>query len=215
MSEKLNPKLTQFKQLFEQKKFDEAIVELKSLRLDIDPGLYEFNLATIYLKKEDFFNARKYFEKAKDLGFLSNETQAGLEKSKELLEVKLLEAPMDFQSGIEKMILTSSLELFVVVSLLLGMPVLIGRLNKYLRVSFLILSFIPISFYYKEVKQYSRLIATDTILVLEGPSRMFEEVQVLPRGMVFIVKEKVEGWLKVQYPKSHIGWIKNSKTEKL
>jgi hypothetical protein len=44
---------------------------------------------------------------------------------------------------------------------------------------------------------------------------MFEEIQVLPRGMVFIIKERVDGWVRVAYPKSHLGWIKNNNMENL
>ena len=64
--------LSDFKALYESKKYDEAIDLVTENRPLFEPGVYEFNLGTLFLAKKDFVKARINFEKSKDLGFRSN-----------------------------------------------------------------------------------------------------------------------------------------------
>ena len=54
--------LSNFRESFESQKYDDAMSILKTNQLSFDPGVYEYNMALVYLKKEDFVNARINFE---------------------------------------------------------------------------------------------------------------------------------------------------------
>jgi hypothetical protein len=216
MSDNLNNNLLEpFKDLFEQNKFDEALEVLQSLKADIDPGLYEFNVGSVFFAKKDYFHARKNFELAKERGFYSSETENALNKTKEILEVNYLEEPSSPQEFLEQTLVTSSLDVFVIVSLSLLLLSLVSKFHKIIRIALVLFAFFPVSFCHFEVSKYTRVIATEGISILRGPSKMFEETQIIPKGMVFIVKSKVDDWIEVAYPKSHSGWIKNKSMESL
>lgn len=215
MSENLNPKLKQFKSYYESKDYDKALEVLGELKSDMDPSLYEYNLGTVYFAKGDFLAARKSFQFAKENGFQTNESVYGLKTTKQELGVEQLEIESTFFEKVETLALTSSLESYVLITLIIVIIALYRRVNIFIRWTFLLCSILPLAFFYSEVSKHTRHIATQDISVLEGPSRMFEEVQLLPKGMVFIVKDRVDGWLKVTLPQSHAGWIKKSGSEKL
>ena len=52
-------------------------------------------------------------------------------------------------------------------------------------------------------------------IVFEGPSKMFEQIQILPRGIKFITIKKDNKWEYIGYPEFLKGWVYNSEAKSL
>lgn len=209
--------LSNFRESFESQKYDDAMSILKTNQLSFDPGVYEYNMALVYLKKEDFVNARINFEKAQINGFMSNELSIGLSKVREVLEVDRLEEPKGAQDTFNNIVIQIPFDIYIFASLSVGLLFLLlfKRIDKVLRIILLIISFMPLTFYYIYVNKFNTVVTYEDSIVYRGPSKMFEQIQIIPKGMKLITGEDHGGWKFIIVPESHKGWFFAENVEKL
>ena len=64
------------------------------------------------------------------------------------------------------------------------------------------------------VKTFQVEINSNEVTIYRGPSKIFEELQVLPPGVRFIVTKESNRWRYIEYPKNFRGWIYDAKAIK-
>mgnify|MGYP000226981912 CR=1 FL=1 len=216
MSENLNINIVEnFKNLYESKKYDDSLNYLQKNSEAFDPAVYQFNLATVYLAKEDYLKARIHLEKSKDIGGSSNKLFKSLNYTKNSLGVTSIEKDSNGFEKAEKIISQLPISVFITLTLLLFILIIPQRINKFLRGLGVVLLITVASSFYLFHGKYERVISLEDKAVFSGPSKMFEQVQLLPRGTVFLFGKEVEGWVQVAFPKSHFGWITKKDIEEL
>jgi hypothetical protein len=75
---------------------------------------------------------------------------------------------------------------------------------------FLLLAFIPVIFHYQYVAKKNVAIVFEESQVREGPSQVFTQSHIIPRGTKVITEEIKSDWVYIVYPLSFVGWIKRS-----
>ena len=88
-------------------------------------------------------------------------------------------------------------------------------MDKFIRIALLVIAFLPMSFYYLHVKDYNSIIVLEDQVVYRGPSAMFEQTQLIPKGMKILTGKTHNGWRYILSPNSHRGWFNTEKVEKL
>lgn len=204
-----------YKLFLENKDFDGAI---KALKLDksMEQPIKFFNLGYIYYQKNELPLSRYYFEKAQNLGFLTNQSQQALQKVKENLGVEQVESSYNI---IDKTLLSSGAYREDVYLSLVGLLV-IGALVAFLKSrkllgSFFVLasiSLFSVLFYFRDMKTF---IVMKESYVHQGPSRIFEPSSQLSPGMKVIIEKEIKDWKLVSYPEEFKGWLYRPEVKKL
>lgn len=209
--------LTQLKQNFENKNFDEVISLIEQNKESFDPGIYEYNIGIAYFKKGNLVDARVWFEKAKLKGFYSNELMTALKDVTSKLEVKRLEESQSIHDSFSNISTLLPVDVYVTLSLIFFviLGVFYKKMDKYIRLVVLVLAFMPLAFYFMYAKNYHSIIVLEDQIVFRGPSEMFEQTQLIPKGMKLITGKTHNGWRYILSPESHKGWFKSTKVEKL
>lgn len=219
MSDNSNTKiLDEFKSVYESKNYEQALNILHENKAQFEPGVYEYNIGLVYLKQGYYALARINFEKAKSLGFMSNELDAALSITKENLAVRQIEDSSSFSDKLNEVLFDTPSELFFSATVLL----LIGFILTYrklavapVRVLVLIIALFPSVFYTVVIDGKSKVITLEEHVVRRGPSKIFEEIQIVPKGMRVFINPKVDGWNYIVHPKSHEGWVKLKGVERI
>jgi uncharacterized protein YgiM (DUF1202 family) len=169
--------------------------------------------------KQDFYAlARINFEKAKEFGFMTNELDSALTEVKDALDVTVLEQSSSASDSINEVLFDLPKELFFSISILflILFTLLYKKIGSLpLRVLSLVITIFPIVFYLTVISDKSEVILLEDHAVRRGPSKMFEEVQLVPKGMKVFINDQVDGWNFIVHPKSHQGWIKTKSLEKI
>jgi phosphopantetheinyl transferase (holo-ACP synthase) len=207
-----------FQNKIENKDYSEALMVLIKNKEAFDPAVYEYNLATVWARKEKFVESRIHFEKAIKLGLINKELVKNLEMVKDQLGVGYLEQKNSFEENF----LDFSMNIDIYTPILISSILLIAFmmwvknfLNIFSVVISLLISLLPIAGYVYLQDNYVVSIVREDTIVREGPSKIFPETQVLPAGMKFISKKTGKDWYSVVVPKSHQGWVLNPEMEKL
>ena len=210
--------LKEFKSLYETKKYEDALTILHENKPMFDPGVYEFNIGLIYIKQEHYTLARINLERAKEYGFMNNELNSALDEVKNFLDVTRLEENVSASDNINEILFDLPKEIFFSISVLL-IIIFILYYKKIqsvaIRIASLVIIIFPIVFYFTVVSGKSEVVLLEELPVRRGPSEMFEEVQVVPKGMKVFINDQIGGWNLIVHPKSHQGWIKTEKVEKI
>jgi hypothetical protein len=210
--------LKQFKSLYETQKYEDALTLLHQNKPMFDPGVYEFNIGLIYMKQDFYALARINFEKAKEFGFMTNELDSALTEVKDALDVTVLEQSSSASDSVNEVLFDLPKELFLSISILflILFTLLYKRIGSMpLRILSLVITIFPIVFYLTVISDKSEVILLEDHAVRRGPSKMFEEVQLVPKGMKVFINDQVDGWNFIVHPKSHQGWIKTKSLEKI
>ncbi len=207
--------LSVFKEKFEAKQFDQALLVLQENKVLFDEAVFHYNLGSIYLAKDELVLARINFEKSIDLGLESNQTLKSLSIVKEKMGVSSIERPSSRIEKIQTQLSTTQFDVFLSVSLILIISAVVKKMNPLLKTLFIFIATLPVVYFYVSVSGHERFIAVDTTKVLRGPSTMFEQVQEVPKGMIFIIKDRLDDWVRVEYPLSHQGWIQKEGIKEL
>jgi hypothetical protein len=215
MTKNSNTILSVFKENFESKQFDQALLVLQENRDSFDSAVFYYNLGSVYLAKDELVLARVNLEKAIDLGIESNQTLKTLTVVKEKMGVNSLEKPSSRLEAVQGGLAQTGMDVFLSVSLVLVIFAVIKKMGPLLKALCIVTAFLPLIYFFVTVKGHERFIATEETKVLRGPSNMFEQVQEVPKGMVFIIKDRLDDWVRVEYPESHQGWIYTEGIEKL
>ncbi len=192
--------------LIEKKAWKDVDDFLNGLQLEKPLKLY--NKAFVYYHREKPIQALRLLEKAKYSGYLSENSTNAINMIKEELEIlhienefSLLEKsllgiksmPTDFTPAVGSVFLITALG-FVF-------------LRKYIIASFLSLGVIGafgVSLYIGNYKMFYNL---EEETVYKGPSKIFEPVQILPRGLKVIFTKSDADWKYIEYPSAYQGWV--------
>jgi hypothetical protein len=210
--------LSEFKSFYENKNYEDALTLLHENRPKFDPGVYEYNIGLIYMKQDHYVLARINFEKAKEFGFMTNELNSALNEAKSALQVTVLEDSSSTSDSFNEVLFDLPKEIFFSVSILLLIvfTMLYKRLGSLpIKLVGFIVTVFPIVFYFIVISNKSEVVLLEDHAVRRGPSTMFEEVQLVPKGMKVFINDEVEGWNFIVHPKSHQGWIKTKSLERI
>lgn len=209
--------LNDLKLFFKKGDYQSAIKLLKTNSSHFDPGIYEYNLGIAYFKNNKLVESRVLLEKAKQHGFLSNELKSSLKEVTRDLEVDRLEESQSFNDSFNKIAVEVPIDAYYSISLafLVVLMIFYKKIDKYIRVLLLVIAFTPMAFYYLHVKNYNSTIVLENQIVYRGPSMMFEQIQLIPKGMKLITGKTHNGWRYILSPSSHQGWFNSDKVEDL
>ena len=209
--------LAEFKTLYLKQEYDQAISLLKTNEEKFDKGLLEYNLGLLNLKKGNFVEARVLLEKAKLHGFYSNELNNALSEVKKNLDVSTLEASSTLSDDFNQVSLQVPFDAYLFVCLFFIVLVLgfYKKIDKYIRIILFVFAMLPIVFYFQHVKQHEKIIVLEDQYVYRGPSKMFEQTQLIPKGMKLLTGKNHNGWRYIVTPESHKGWFYSNDVENL
>lgn len=206
--------MLEFSGLIEKESYDEAEVYIKSKELS--DSILNFNLGYLEYKKGNLVDARAYLEKAKYKGMISNEVDNALMLVK--TELDLVYSEQEF-SKLDTFILESksySNDVFLSLGFILisFSVVLFIKKLKVFSILIMIMSVVVFGFVYS-IKDYNIEYSLDDYTVYSGPSRIFEQVQILPKGSKVIFTKESSDWKFIKYPSIYSGWVYQSKAKRL
>lgn len=189
---------------------------LEENKAAIAPGIWHYNMGTIYGKLENYPLSRFHFMMAELEGFSTKE----LFQNKELVETKLdiqkLEKPLTVSDYLRKGSLIGSQGIFTLLSLVLIILAVVSVWKKEsLKVftSLLVTAgvLLGVNFW---VNAWNKSIVITSQTIHDGPSVIFSSTNELAPGVMLITSKEGE-WLKVVYPSRFAGWIKNTGLKEL
>lgn len=203
--------MSKLKQLVVQKKFQDAYAYLRSLNLD--GPILNFNLAYVKFYEGKPAEARGLLEKVKYNGMFSREVNSSLNFLKHELGIKNLE--MEYSKIDSSIIELSSFPPFVLPSItaILGIVfLLLLQKSKRIFAAFIFILIVSTIAMYSVVYSFRVEINQQEVTIYKGPSKIFEQVQVLPIGARFISTKESGEWKYIEYPQILRGWIREIRT---
>lgn len=201
--------MSEFETWIRNKEFDKAYEWLDKSQSGHNK---EFNTALVKYYQGDLAKAREILEGLKLKGFASKELTEAIHTVKQDLNLVMLEREYDRE---DVFILTSSSlpELFypTISVIILFTSLVYGIKRRFIITSvFFILSLLPL-FIYQRVNSFQVEINREETTIYRGPSKIFEEVEILPLGVQFIVTKSSKDWRYIEYPSLFRGWIRQGK----
>ena len=209
----------EFQKLVEAEDYDKALAFLIQNQKEFDQGIFYYNKGTLDAKRGDLINARISFEKAKAQGFINKDLVKNLEMTKDTLGVGYLEKTYSIESDLITTVVDMSLYTPIIISsmLLISFFVFFREIKNIFLISiFFVISSLPLLGCYYVQENFEKVIVKEEAIVRVGPSKIFDESQIIPAGMMVILKKnKSKNWANIYLPKSHGGWVQNIETENL
>lgn len=194
---------------------DQAKEALNMSRNDLDPSVYWFNLGRVEAKLEHWADARISFLKSQKITSRA-ETQANLEVIESKLAVAQYEAPQNIQDYVVKSTFFIGSELALTLNLVL---LVVGlwkyqkskKIKDFVLILFLMLGLSGLTIW---TKYWPWFVSTEETAIYQGPSEIFEQAGLIPKGIKILGKEK-ENWVQVIYPSRLEGWVKKESISEL
>ncbi len=182
---------------------------------NLDPGLFHYNLGSIYLKMNDFGPARYHLEKARDDGFNYPMLWNNLEY------IKLQPGVTDplLSKDLKEAIVAKTMDIpvsFFVIYFLLGLSAILFSLrkkiikNKILVVIALAALVVPGVFRYTYKEGHTFAIAMKDSRVFEGPSKIYPDYGKINAGSRVVVGKFYDDWYYIVSPSDRSGWVQKS-----
>ncbi|MFZ4712812.1 MAG: tetratricopeptide repeat protein [Bacteriovoracaceae bacterium] len=208
-----NELLKSLETLYTKAKYQEAIDLLLKNKESFDPGLFHYNLGSLYLKNKNLPVARFHLEKAYHLGFQVEEVLNNIKVTEAGLDLSTLESSGNqFTDNFYQ-------ALFLPASYMVGYFLMISLIvlwiKKWKKVSWLATSLFFLLLVSPLIVKFSLSQSLNVAVALkashskEGPSAIFENNHDIPAGLRLIVTKPKEGWYFIQYPTHLSGWIKS------
>ncbi len=204
--------LKEAQQFYVNKDYDSALSVIRKGKGNLSPGLFHYNLGSIYLKKGELGPARLHLEKAKlsdfnypmlwkNLKYIKSQSQVfDPTKSKDIQEVfvgKALDLP-------DSMVLIATLMVIVVLLGLFRKGIVLSK--KYLLVA-IVLSALPLGSIFFIKKGYNYAVALKPVRVYEGPSKIYPDFGEIAPGSRVVVGRFHDNWYYVLSPSDLSGWV--------
>lgn len=202
--------------LYAQKEFQSALDLLMANKKSISPGLWNYNVGTVYAGLNEWPLARYHLLMAEREGFISKESGINLDLVEEKLEISRLEKPFGWSDYLVKGGLfvsegiLSSLALLILVVGLFNLRKSKTFKSLGLTVS-AVLFVLGINWW---IQSWHKMIVLTPQGIHEGPSGIFAAREEIPAGVLIITTQEEE-WAKIIYPMRFQGWIKNSGLKEL
>ena len=202
--------------LHDQKDYQAALKTLEANKAEISPGLWHYNVGTIYGKLENWPLARYHLLMADTEGFRSKELFNNIllvESKIESIKLEKPESTMDYfvMGGI-----TASQGVLTSISLILVICGIFGLRKKINLKSSMVFFFMAIMVLGLNwwILSWNKNIVITPQPIKDGPSNIFESRGEVQPGLLIVGSQKGE-WLKIYYPSRFQGWIKKSGLEEL
>lgn len=205
--------MSQFEKWVQNKEFEKAYKWLNKTEQSSHNKL--FNTAFIKYHEGKLPEARAILEKLKYDGFVSKELLVGIHEIKTGLDLHLIES--EYTKDDNFYLVSSSLPSYFYPSIsvtLIFFALFFAARKNFIIGTIFILSALPFGWAYNEVKSFQVEINTEEVTIYRGPSKIFEEVQVLPPGVQFIATKRSKEWRYIEYPSLFKGWVKKVKAIK-
>lgn len=196
----------------EKQEFDEAIGLLKANYEKFDSGVYHYNLASIYAQKQELVKSRIHYEEAMNNGYVSPELKASLRKVRESLDIVEAEKPENTLDYLHYSVIETPIQMFVTVLLLTLILIIVGmkKTSGAVKVILSLLIMLPGIIGYIYYSKTEVVILQQDKIVRSGPSKIFEEVHVMPKGMKVLMGRSYSDFLEVVYPSTYKGWVEKN-----
>lgn len=197
--------------LYAQKNYQEALKTLEAGQSKISPGIWHYNVGTVFGKLENWPMARYHLTMADWEGFNSEEVIL----NKKLVETKLDIAKLEKANSASDYFVKGSIEasqgILTTLSLIL---VIIGIVNMWKKSSYKVMGalltsavlILGLNFW---IQSWDKVIVITSQSIQEGPSIIFPSRDELPTGVMLVISKEGE-WSKILYPSRYKGWIKNA-----
>jgi hypothetical protein len=214
MSDKVkDQEMSKLKEFVINKEFKKAYAHLGTLNLE--QPISSYNLA--YVKFHEGFpvQARAILERLKFNGLYSKEINNGLSYIKDELALTMIESESTklYQLALNSTSLPKAF--FPSIAALMGIIfLLLVKKNQKIfgLIAVIVCVFCMVVFY--RVNSFQVEINQQAVTIYRGPSKIFEEMQILPIGARFIATKKSDEWKYIEYPSMFKGWIKSVKAIK-
>lgn len=210
-----NVLLKSVQDLYTKGDYDQAIDVLIKAKEQLEPGLFHFNLGTLYLKVDRLGAARYNLEKSKKLGFYDAVVKNNIDVIRQNSELTDISNTESLWEGF--LYKTIDLPPYVLGSGLIFMTLFFFVLFRLKKINMTVLAslvvlfvLIPASFKFYVSTYYQDVVAMKDTPIHEGPSKVFEENGSLGEGSRVIVVKEHNDWFYVGYPSYSTGWVKRS-----
>ncbi len=197
--------------LYAQKNYQEALKTLEVNRAKISPGIWHYNVGTLFGKLENWPMARYHLTMADWEGFNSQEVIMNKKLAESKLEIPKFEKANSASDFFAKGAMEASQGILTTVSLILVIIAIVNiwKKSSYKVLSVLLTSALLILGMNWWIQSWDKVIVVNTQAIQEGPSVIFPSRDELPPGVMLIISRK-GGWVKILYPSRFQGWIKNA-----
>ncbi len=202
--------LEKFNTYLKEKNWNEASGYLESLNLP--KNLELFNKAYLSYVKGDLPQAKLFLEKAKYSGLFSDELASAKALVQTKLEISEFENSLELSDKLHLESLSVPPLFFIVVGLIFS----VLAVSSFIKKSWFILICtaalgVGTFAYNHSLKKYDLFISSENQNVFLGPSKIFEQVQVLPKGIKYSISKKSKQWYHIESPREFRGWIYKNK----
>ena len=192
--------------------FENSLKIIRENKDSLDPGLFHYNLGSIYLKLNDFGPARYHLEKAKDDGFSYPMLWNNLEY------IKLQPGVSDpvMSSNWKEYSIANAMDVpmsFFYIYILAGLSLFLLLLkkkwiqNRLLIAAYLSLLIVPVVFRYSYQEGHTFAVAMKDIRVHEGPSKIYPDYGKITAGSRVVVGRFYDNWYYIVSPSERSGWV--------
>lgn len=195
--------------------FENSLQIIRQNKDHLDPGLFHYDLGSIYLKMNNFGPARFHLEKAKNDGFTypmvwNNLSYVKLQPGvtdpaqsrdwKEYSTANAMDIPLSFYLA------------FLMTGLCLFLLLLKKKWieNKLLILLYLTLFSAPLIFRYSYEKEHTYAVVMKDARVHEGPSKIYPDYGKIIAGSRVVVGRFYDDWYYIVSPRERSGWVKKS-----
>lgn len=201
--------------LYLSKNFSGAKDYILKHKHDYSVGQFHYNLGTVEMKLKEFSSARFNFEKSVSSGFVNTKSLSNLKTVKTILQVNDLEQSVVIIDRVNSISKKVPVDYYIMFSLLLIL--FIGCLkkfsfikNKFVAMALVLISCLPILFFYCYVNSLSIGVTLVDMPLREGPSKIYQEVGTLKGGSKLILGEESGEFIFIKSPLNSAGWINKS-----
>ncbi len=203
--------LKTFESYYGKQDYPNALLTLQEHKNEMSPGIWHYNMGTVFAKMDRLSEARFHFLMAQKRGLNSHSLNQNQKIVDDKLEINRLEKPQSTMDYLVKASLFAADGLLTTLSLLilfLGLWILKKQADVRKIILFLVLVLTPIGLNFW-ITSWHRAVIKNAVSVNDGPSVIFGPVAELPPGIMVVLKGEGE-WLQVIYPSRFRGWIKNT-----
>jgi hypothetical protein len=211
----INEILKTLREHYLSKDYGAATKHLIKHKMDLDPGLFHYNLGTVHSKSGNLAAGRYHLEKALKHNFINTKILNNIDFVEKNLNIsdlsnskKLSDRTIDFS-------LRYSAEAYFGMSMIFLLAVIFCIKKKIIQktlfaVLFALLALIPITMQQIYLKKINYAILLKDSDVREGPSAVFTSKTSIQAGSKVVVGEFESGWVYIKYPIELSGWLKRS-----
>ncbi|MCF8058009.1 MAG: SH3 domain-containing protein [Bacteriovoracaceae bacterium] len=207
--------LKEAQQFYVNKDYESALSVILKGKESISPGLFHYNLGSIYLKMGDLGPSRLHLEKAKSHGFQYPMLWKNLKYIKTQNQVYDPTKSKIFKEAFIGKVLDIPDVLIMMVTLAL-IIFLLGifrkgwiRSKKYLALA-LVLIIVPLTSSYLIKRNFNYAVVLKPLRIYEGPSKIYPDFGEVSPGSRVVVGQLRDNWYFVISPSDISGWVEKA-----